>query len=165
MNGFKRMAAVGAAMAVISACGGSSDDGPKGDPVAFQASIQGTWAACQSNGSLSTSSTMVVSGLAVSGALRVYANGTCTGTPAAEETFAGTLHIGAAVFKALGSATVIAYQVDLTDSVGTSYDLGYVDTVAVPNRLYMGDSSGANDGSTPALRPTALDETLVHAKQ
>jgi hypothetical protein len=60
---------------------------------------------------------------------------------------------------------VTAYQLDVDGAQGDFYDLGYVDLAATPDRLYFGETGGANDGSTPALRPTALDDTLVYLKQ
>jgi hypothetical protein len=71
---------------------------------------------------------------------------------------------GPAFATTLAGAPVTAYQLDVAGAQGAFYDLGYVDVAATPDRLYLGDNA-VNDGSTPALRPTALDDTLVYLKQ
>ena len=62
-------------------------------------------------------------------------------------------------------APVTAHQLDVNDSGSMFYDLMYIDANANPDRLYFGDSSGANDGSTPALRPAVLDDTFYFQRQ
>jgi hypothetical protein len=62
-----------------------------------------------------------------------------------------------------------ATQFDLTDTTAgsptlneTTYDIAAIkDSVT----LYTGDDSGTNDGSTPALRPTKLQDFLFFTKQ
>ncbi|MBK9517633.1 MAG: hypothetical protein IPO09_09825 [Anaeromyxobacter sp.] len=144
------------------ACGGGGDDAAGG---ALRAAMQGNWSRCEVGFGTSYKIGLVVSGSGFTQSSRSYANETCTGTGTEEGSGAGTLAFGAALTTFLGGAPVTAYELTATTGVGTFYDLVYVDTAATPDLLYTGDSSGANDGSTPALRPTVLDEAFVLTKQ
>jgi hypothetical protein len=155
----------GSLMATMSACGGSSVGG--GSPL--EAQIQGTWlGACQAAPASSERLAFTFSGLAFSRISRSYANVTCTEPGTVLFTDAGSLVIGAAVTASLGTTSVTAYPIDVSLAGfpgSTAHDLAYVDTTASPNRLYLGDSSGANTGNTPATRPTTLDGTSYLVKQ
>ncbi len=74
----------------------------------------------------------------------------------------GTFTVGSAVNATFVAATVTAYPIDLTFSGVSFYDLAYI----APNgRLYLGDSSGTNDGSSPATRPIALSTSVEFVKR
>ena len=155
----KAVLAACVALALTTACGGGGSDGAALTGVT--ADVQGTWVSdCQVTGaSNSRVLRAVFSGNGFTMSIDGWANTACTGTALPVGSYAGTFKVGAAVTAALGATSVTAYQVDITAAIGTTYDLGYVDKASTPNRLYFGDISGANDGSTPALRPTALDTT------
>ena len=62
-----------------------------------------------------------------------------------------------------------ATQIDITETTQGSATLGETtyDIAAIKDSttLYIGDDSVTNDGSTPALRPTQLQDILVFTKQ
>lgn len=150
-------------LTVGSGCGGDGSGG--GGNGGFGSTLQGTWAVCGTDGMTSAKLTFTFSGSNVTIALASWgANTTCAGTPDSQASGNGTFTVGSAVTANLGATPVTAYPVDFTGSGGTQYDLAYVDVGASPDRLYLGDSSGANDGSTPALRPTELDATFYLEK-
>jgi len=155
------------ALAVGSGCGGGGGGSGGGGNGGFASTLQGTWAACETtDGVTSDKLTFIFSGSNLTLALASWsANTTCAGTPDSQLSGNGTFTVGSAVTADLGATPVTAYPIDLTGSGGTQYDLAYVDTAASPDRLYLGDSSGANDGSTPELRPTALDATFYLQRQ
>jgi len=146
----------------LAACGGSSSGG--GSPLEPQ--IQGTWlSACQAAPASSERLAFTFSGLGLSRMRRTYANVTCTGPGSVLSSEAGSIVVGAPVSASLGSTSVTAYPIDASLVGITAYDLAYVDTIASPNRLYLGDSSGVNTGNTRATRPTALDDKSSWVKQ
>jgi hypothetical protein len=155
------------ALTVGPGCGGSDGGGNNGGGNGgFASTLQGTWASCETDGTASAKLAFTFSGSNVTIALASWnANSTCTGTPDFQAGVSGTFTVGSAVTANLGATPVTAHQIDVTSGGSTQYDLVYVDTAANPDRLYLGDSSGANDGSTPALRPTALDDTFYLQKQ
>ena len=133
----------------------------------LEAQLQGTWASPCSDqgGGLSTRYTLVISGLAFTDSNYSYTNAICSGSGTRSD-FPGTLTIGSAVVASLGGRSVTAHQVDVTGGGGAPpYGLFHVDTTVSPNRLYSGDTSGGYDGSTPAKRPMALDNTNYAVKQ
>jgi hypothetical protein len=158
MSRITRILATSAALMTLSACGSSSGG-------ALEAQLQGVWSACAGAGGASEKVTVTFSGLNFTSRFDSYsANETCSGTPTLTDSDTGSYVVGATVTAPLGSAagapTVTAYQVNGTNaSTGSQvyYDLAYVDTTVTPNRFYTGDTSGANDGSTAATRPTTLD--------
>lgn len=168
MKRLMRILAATAVLVTASACGGSSSDGGGGGS-GLEASLQGTWVApCQVFGATASErSTIVFSGLNFTSTFRTYANSTCTGTGTVQETSTGSFVVGSTVTVTLGSTPVTAYQISGTSSDfpgETFYDLAYVDTAATPDRFYMGDTSGVNDGTTAAKRPTALDTSIYLEK-
>jgi hypothetical protein len=109
---------------------------------------------------------LVLSGTSFTSTSTDHANTTCAGTGTNPSSSTGTFTIGSTVSTTLNGSPVTAYQVDVTvTGVGTFYDLGYVDTSTTPHRQYEGDTSGANNGTTPALRPTTLDGSFFFVKQ
>ncbi len=152
---------------LVSGCGGSSGDptsGNGGGGAGIQSALQGTWREpCTASAGTSFTSDVAISGLAFNVTPYSYAsNTTCSGTGVSQSTGSGTLVIGPAVATNLGVTPVTAYQLDIVITSGTEYTLVYIDTVATPNRMYIGDAvSGANDGSTPAKRPTALGAAFL----
>jgi hypothetical protein len=153
---------VAVGFSTVVGCGGS------GGGTGLEAQLQGSWTSpCQTFGTGSEQGSVTFSGLRTTSTFRSYPTTTCTGTPSSTETSTGSFSIGVTVQAPLGSRTVTAYKVNGTnDSLPgqTFFDLAYVDTTVIPNRLYTGDTSGTNDGSTDALRPTALDDSSYYAR-
>lgn len=151
---------------MAGACGGSGGgDVVSGDPSAFQADMQGTWVRCDATGGGSSKTTRVISGLNITVTNEAFSSSDCTGTPVFADVVSFTIHIGGTTRTTVGTTTVTATQIELSDAVGTFYDLGFVDTEATPDRIYFGDTTGALDGSSPALRPTSLLESEYATKQ
>ena len=167
----KRMAWMLAALVAVlttAACGSTSSDAPACNTASpIYTPVQGTWAMC-APASLTTSmkNTITVSGCGVVVANDVYpASLDCTGTVVRAAAGTGTITFGTAVANTgfnTAATPVTAYQLDvlgtITPTGGSAqalamYTLGYVNGTT----LYMGDTSGANDGTTPAKRPTILD--------
>ena len=146
---------------LATACGGGGGGGDEGR-AAFQAALQGSWNGCVPLGAnSSTAVTFVISDLNFSVTPVGYGTPDCTGQGQQLPVQSGTIKIGSPVTAQLNAQSVTAYQVDQTitspaNAAGTTYTLAYVDAASAPNRLYMGDTSGANDGSTAAKRPTTL---------
>jgi hypothetical protein len=151
------MAACVAAV-LVSACAGDDED--EGRP-----EFQGTWVACAGGVTPSQKDTLVISGTRYTDTMTAHDNDVCAGAGTAFFSDSGTVAFGPAFATTLAGAPVTAYQLDVDGAQGDFYDLGYVDVAATPDRLYLGDSNDVNDGSTPALRPTALDDTLFYLKQ
>jgi hypothetical protein len=136
------------------------------DGGSFQDALQGSWAECKDGGSgASNQDTLTFSGLNLAVTSLSFPNATCegAGTPSGGAT--GVIVIGYTATAALGSSTVTATQLDLVIGGVTTYQIGYVDQAATPDRLYLGDTTGTNDGSSPATRPTALDAGRFLSKQ
>jgi hypothetical protein len=150
---------------LAGACGGTGGSDAGGDPGTFQSDIQGTWLRCEAAGGGSGGTTRVISGLNLTVTKAAYSTANCTGAPTFADTATFTLRIGGTTRTTVGSASVTATQVDLIDQYGTFYDLGFVDTVANPHRIYFGDTTGALDGSSLAKRPTSLLESDFSEKQ
>jgi len=140
------------AVLLSAACGGGSDGG------GIQAAIQGSWMRCQGSASTSMSLGAVFSGRDHIETVRTYGSPTCTGSITSEFVEPGTFALGAPLATTLDGAPVTAYPLDVSvPGFETFHDLVYLDTAATPHRLYLGELAGGLDGSTPALRPTALD--------
>jgi hypothetical protein len=133
----------------------------------IQTALQGTWLNCNSPESgLMQMSWWVISGSNSELVTLQDKFATCPGIRMVNEIHTWTFAIGSAVTASLGPSSVTAYQVDFDSSVVRDrYQLFYVDATVTPNRLYIGDSSGANDGSTPGKRPTTLWEIMGFSKQ
>jgi hypothetical protein len=146
----------------LAGCGGASDQAPLTTLSPFQDSLQGAWTApCEQlmshNGTTSSrKEDITFSGLHLTSMQQTFSNGTCTGAVAPWVVFSGTISLGAEVTAALGTLTVTAHQVDGGGSPLLLYDLIYVDSDSTPARLYHGERTFENDGSTPARRPTSL---------
>ncbi len=161
------------ALASTTACGSSSSDPGGGSGGDFVALLQGTWKSpcsqwTSGTATYSEQSVVVFSGQNISSTLYDYSNGTCSGTGTVFDSSTGSFTVVGTVTANLGSTSVTAYQVNGTNSGTpgqTFYDLAYVNTSVTPNRLYAGDTSGVNDGSTAAKRPTTLDSTSYMLKQ
>jgi hypothetical protein len=169
MKRFTWVLAASAALLAPTAGGSSSNNDPSDSP--FLPQIQGTWSsnACEGPyGGTYQRVGLVIVGMDVVVAVGSFLAADCSGSAVATTTGSGTLTIGSTVTASLGAAAVTAYQYKVTASVGGStksiYLLGYVDA-RTPRRLYMGDQGGANDGTTPALRPTTLDAAIWFTKQ
>jgi hypothetical protein len=160
-----------ATAAVLAPTAGGSRSHNAASSSPFLRQIQGTWLgnACEgpSNGTYQRAQ-LVITGMDVVVAVRSYPAADCSGTAVATATRSGTFTIDSAITASLDAASVIAYPLDITASAGGStrsiYTLGYVDSSA-PKRLYMGDPSGEDDGSSLALRSTTLDAAAWFTKQ
>jgi hypothetical protein len=169
----KRMAWMLAALVAVlttAACGSSNDTPTCNTASPVYTPAQGTWAMCAPTGAGGTApsmkNTITVSGCGVTILNDVYATtADCSGTAIRAAAGAGTITFGAAVPNTgfnTAATPVTAYQLDvlgtITPTGGSAqalgmYTLGYVNGTT----LYMGDTSGANDGTTAAKRPTVLD--------
>lgn len=134
----------------------------KGGP--YEPFLQGAWVTCKVSDEGSNLDVLTFSGLAVTRTGDAYTTGDCTGTPTPMAPASGTITLGAAVTATFGDTTVTALELDVTMD-GTDYTLGYVDFAATPDRLHLGTHTPPNDGSTPALRPTALDVTRYFERE
>ena len=144
-----------AVLLTASACGGTHS------PLEDQ--LQGSWASpCQGSPS-SIRTVMTYSGLDYRSVLVTYLNGTCSGSELGrkDDGSGGRLTVGSTVTVNLFSTPVTAYEV--VDR-GVSYTLHYVDTTAIPNRIYVGEFTVENDGSSPGKRPTTLSTTFYWIK-
>ena len=158
MRATRLVLAAFAALTLAPGCGGSSKkDTPVPTP-GFETRIQGTWMECKA-GTGSNVDVMTFDGLNLTVTPVYFASNDCTGEGTPDTSNDGTIVVGADVTANLGAVAVTATQLDIVFSGGTAYTLGYVDTEATPRRFYLGDDTGANKGTTPALRPTTLDAT------
>ena len=142
----------------------ASAPAPAGDSAAFAGALQGTWSACSFTGASYQAETLVVSGLNATRSVTDFGalDSTCSGSGTPVFSIPGTFTVGSAVNATFVAATVTAYPIDLTFSGVSFYDLAYI----APNgRLYLGDSSGTNDGSSPATRPIALSTSVEFVKR
>ncbi|MBE9568895.1 MAG: hypothetical protein IMF14_09370 [Proteobacteria bacterium] len=95
---------------------------------------------------------------------------TCSNNATAQpvETFTYVIGGDVTVDGAVAGITT-ATKVDFTDTTAGSSTIGEIDydifAVSGLITLYVGDSDGANDGSTDALRPTTLSPTISFTKQ
>lgn len=152
MGRVTRFTGLSLALAVTSACGGGGGDG------GIQAALQGTWMRCTGAATTSLSLSMTFDGAAYGEAVRTYSTPDCTGAPTSEFVDVGSFAVGAPLAKVLDGTPITAYEFTVTiPPFEPFYDLIHLDAAASPDRLYLGELSGGNDGSTPALRPTALD--------
>ena len=163
MRSIARALLASAALAMAWSCGDSSDE-PTPAPT-FQEQLQGAWSMCKASTGTSNFDILTFSGLNVTVTSDAFPNETCTGTGTPQTPRSGAVVIGASVTATLGSASVTATRLDITIEGPTQYNLAYINTAATPDRMYMGDTSGANDGSTPDLRPVSLDDSRFFTKQ
>lgn len=159
-----RSALVSFTLGLLAACGGGSDATPP--PVT---SFDGTWAVCRNDGGTDFREIFTIAGTSGSIGQFDYAttDSTCDGDTTSELSVPVTAVYGAQVSAGLGAGSVTATKVDVTLPLippETFYTLIYRDTAASPDALHLGDDAGAYDGSTPALRPIAL-QTLARALQ
>jgi hypothetical protein len=166
------------AVLTTAACGSSTDTNTCNTASPIYATVQGTWAGCApASATTSMKNTITVSGCGVTITNDVYTSSlVCAGTPIRAAAGTGTIAIGSALANTAfntGAAAVTAYQLDvigtLTPTGGSPtslamYTIAYVNS-ATPANLFMGDTSGANDGTTAAKRPTVLDGYYPFTKQ
>ena len=94
-----------------------------------------------------------------------YMDGACA-TPMVMNPSVFTFSLGTAVtlngdVAGITSATELDITVTNPPPTETFYDI----IALVGDSIYLGDSLGANDGTTPALRPTELDDEVVFVRQ
>lgn len=143
----------------LAAAGCGGGDGGGGG---IQAALRGTWMRCTGAATTSLSLSMTFDGVAYTEAVRTYSTPDCTGAPTSEFVDVGTYAVGAPLPKVLGGAPITAHELTVTiPPFEPFYDLIHLDALATPDRLYLGELSGGNDGSTPALRPTSLDPEFL----
>ncbi len=162
-----RVLSAGAAVATALACGCSGSGGSESpDPgtAAFAEEVQGTWTRCWSLGPGGTDRREVITlvGTAYSKTVFIFPTHdlTCGGDGALLSVVIGSFAASEAVPATLGSGWVRAYAFDHAGATATVYDIAYVDATQTPMRLYLGDKTGSNGGSTPETRPTALDPSF-----
>ncbi len=132
--------------------------------------IQGSWASCQGSYYGDVKERLSFSGESWSGLDTLHSSydGSCSGSVVDTFSFGGSFTVGGAVPAQLGVNTVTAHATNLVASYPASvtlYTLLYVDAASTPDVLYIGDSSGARDGTTPANRPVSLVAQLPYRKQ
>lgn len=153
-----------AALAAVLVASCSDEKQDDKTTTTFAQTLQGTWVTCSNEGGPTDMREVVVfdgTGFVVRGYDHPTSDLSCggAGTLRDAESGSGVYTTGASVLAPdpEGGASVTAYQLDGTGTpFGSSFTIAYVKTSVTPNVLYMGDDSGANDGSTPALRPTTL---------
>jgi hypothetical protein len=164
MRGWKTILA---ALAAVLAAGCSGNE--KKEEKTFAQTLRGTWVACWNEGTTDVREAVVFDGAAF--VARRYGHPTvdasCGGHGVLQdaESTSGSYTVGASVLAPdpEGGASVTAYRIDAT-GVDSRYTIAYVKTSVTPNVLYVGDDSGANDGTTPALRPTTLQADRPRAR-
>jgi hypothetical protein len=160
-----------ALMFMLVSCGGSSSsDSSSGTALT---SINGSWKSnCYVDPVFLPGNSVDVLATfnngAATGIATTYGDITCTNI-AMQETPTATYILGSAV-TVDGSVDGIttATKIDYTDTTVGSPDIGEksYDIIAIKdNKLYQGNTDGANDGTTDALRPTQLDDSVVFTKQ
>lgn len=150
-------------LAACSGSGGGGDD----DQLSLR-DLNGTWTTpCLFDGAVTLMATLNITNGAAILQLVTYSDMLCMSIMMDEiETY--DFELGAVV-EVDGSVDgiVVATRVDITNTTIGSPDIGEVDydLIAVKgNTMYFGDTDGANDGSTPALRPTQLDGDIYFVK-
>ena len=155
-------------VACSSSGSGSDSDGDGGAVISLK-DLDGTWETdCLVDAPFSVSLVVTFNNGNADLSETEYADGACT--------MVMTVNSRDLLFE-LGSAVMLdgavagitsATQADVTITTPMIAETGNVDydIIAIKgNSLYIGDSNGANDGSTLALRPTQLDAEYVFTKQ
>ncbi len=124
-------------------------------------SFNGEWTVCRNDGATDFREIFIIAETTVEVGIVDYATSdlTCDGDGAAGSPLSATAVYGEQVTAGLGAGNVPATKVDLTLPLvppQTFYTLIYRDAAASPDTVHLGDDAGALDGSTPALRPVAL---------
>ena len=144
----------------LVACGGSSGGGDDDEVVAFN-DLNGDWTSgCFVDAPFSVKLDVTFNDNNVTVTETEYADAACSmPTTVKNETSSFTLG-GAVSLDGSVAGITSATKIDITslsDPGDTDYDL-----IAIKDdTLYLGDDSGANDGSTPELRPTQLDGNFI----
>jgi len=151
----------------LAACGGSGGGDSSG--ALSLKDFDGTWTSnCRVDLVTSFVEQAIIVNGTVNATLTEYTGSTCSGSIMTVENFTYSLALGKAVTVDGSVAGIsVATEIDTTDVTPMSAQYGDVnyDLVAIQgNKLYFGDSSGANDGTTSLLRPTQLDDELVYTK-
>jgi hypothetical protein len=130
-------------------------------PTPFPAVVNGTWDACVLElgaPNVDRWERFLISGTTITFSEVVYAsgNGSCTGAVNGTGGGSSTIALGAATPATLGGFAVTAHKVDLFGM----YTIVYVDTMASPYTLYIGDegATAGLDATSDAKRPTVLQE-------
>ncbi len=160
MTRWKREFSSALVAVLVAGCGSKKSEG---GTTSFAQTLKGTWVTCSSQwGPTDAREAVVFDGTGF--VVRRYDHPTsdlsCGGEGILRDTESGhgSYTVGASVVvpDPEGNGTVTAYQLDGTTASVSSYTIAYVKTSVTPNVLYMGDDSGTNNGTTPALRPTTL---------
>jgi hypothetical protein len=153
-------------ISVLAACGGGGTATATA-PVALK-SIDGNWAIdCFPDGATFFKIVANFNQGMGSAVTTIYTDAACTTVMMIDPPQTMTYVLGEAV-TVDGSVAGItsATQFDSTDTTpGPEFGEVDYDLVAIKdNKLYVGYSDGANDGTTPTLRPTQLDPDIVLTK-
>jgi hypothetical protein len=162
--------ALSAILTGLVGCSSSSDSTTS--PAVTHALLNGTW----------VSNCGIIDPVSSNNIVLVFNNGVGTGTYTTYDddlcspnsitmveplTFTYTLGSNVTVDGSVAGITT-ATQFDMTDTTQGSATFGETtyDIAAIKDSttFYIGDDSGTNDGSTPALRPTQLQGFLVFTK-
>jgi hypothetical protein len=118
--------------------------------------LTGTWRSCVTVSGHDSLETFTFSGSSMSHGVGSYlgSDGSCTIDPTGTGVQATTFTLGGPITAPLGSASVTAFAFDY----GGMYTIAYVDAVASPKRLYVGDLSAdpLQDGTAAQKRPVVL---------
>jgi hypothetical protein len=174
MKNIKYIVALIAVLTGLIGCTSSSDSTtPNTSTTALtHASLNGTWVSnCGITDIGSNNIVLVFNNGDGAGTYTIYDDDLCSPLSinnVEPATFTYTLGSNVTVDGSIAGITT-ATQIDITETTQGSATLGEItnDIGAIKDSttLYNGDDSGTNDGSTPALRPTQLQDILVFTKQ
>jgi len=164
----KKILILSTILAVLTGC--SSDDDAAAASALTHALLDGTWVSgCNVEAPFSFKVTVTLNNGSGSATTTDYSDDTCTAINMVEnETFNYVIGKDVTVDGSVAGITT-ATQVNFTDTTPGAVPAGEktFDIFAIANliTLYIGDTDGANDGSTAALRPTQLSSAPVFTKQ
>ncbi len=170
-----RFAAISTILLTLAACGGGGsdsddDDDNGGDGGAPLTNINGAYVSeCLVTSATESTEFIYV---AQDGDLVVtrndYMDDACTVNPIASLATATYVLGGSVGLDGSVAGITSATEIDITNTTVGSPDLGEItyDIVAIDgDTVYVGQSDGVNDGSTPALRHTELDGDFPLTRQ
>lgn len=146
--------------AALFACGADDNDteGPDAGPI--PPDLDGVWSGCVDAFGQDAFATATYNGDRVTLVITGFTSSdeSCTGASMPAGGYEGTYVLGGPVSVSLGETTVTAWETETTVTADSFvfYDVIYVDDSVSPLRSFVGDMTGSQDGSTPALRPTML---------
>ena len=157
-----------AVLVFLGACSSSSSDGEDGSTVTLSRDLNGVWTTgCLVEAPFSVRLQISINNGVVSITETEYADAACSNVLEIDNTISWTFTLGDSVaLDGLVAGILNATQIDISVTAPASLagDRAF-DIIAIQgNRLYVGDTDGANDGSSADLRPTQLDDELVFTR-